>query len=172
MRAIVADLCADEVDPVLSDPQYSNFDVAISTLAFHHFGNVPLAVKRLVERLKPETGVLLVIDFRTHEPIHHFFHQHSSHTQEEHTRQHDHHQGEHGDPGSKLVDSKEAAHTVTHSGFSQDEIKRWYGEAGLVDVDIVDVGPGKGISVVWKDSKTGETHAVQRSVFMAKGRRA
>lgn len=168
MRAVVANLCADEIDPVLSDPEYSNFDVAISTLAFHHFNNVPLAIKRVVERLKPETGVLLVIDFRTHEPILH------AHQYHHHVHQGGHQGEEHNEPKGEVTGFHAGAHTVTHSGFSEEEIKRWYGEAGLVDVEIVDVGPGTGITIniVGKNSVTGETNTVHRSVFMAKGRRA
>lgn len=168
MRAVVANLCADEIDPVLSDPEYSNFDVAISTLAFHHFNNVPLAIKRVVERLKPETGVLLVIDFRTHEPI---LHAHQSH---HHVHQGGHQGEEHNEPKDEVTGFHAGAHTVTHSGFSEEEIKRWYREAGLVDVEIVDVGPGTGITIniVGKNSVTGGTNTVHRSVFMAKGRRA
>lgn len=157
MRAIVADLCADEADLVVSGPEYYDFDVAISTLALHHFNNVPLAIKRIVERLKQKTGVLLIIDFRTHEPIQHHKH---------------HHHQEHDKPQSKLMSFHDGAHTVTHAGFSEEDIKRWYEEAGLVDVEIVDVGPGTGTTIVVEGPNTGETSELQRSVFMAKGRRA
>lgn len=152
MRAIVANLCADEVDSAVSDPEYYDFDVVISTLAFHHFNDVSLAIKRVVERLKKETGVLLIVDFRTHEPINH------------------HHKGEHDSAKSKHMNFQDGVHTVTHSGFSEEEIKRWYEEAGLVDVDIVDVGPGTGITIAGGPN-TDEVSKLKRAVFMAKGRR-
>lgn len=146
----------------MSGPEYYDFDVAISTFAFHHFNNVPLAIKRVVERLKQKTGVLLIVDFRTHQPMELGHHEHH----------HEHTQGEHNDPQSKPMNFHDGAHTVTHSGFSDEEIKRWYEEAGLVDVEIVDVGPGTGMAVVVGGPNTGEERKLQRSVFMAKGRRA
>lgn len=162
MRAIVANLCVDEVELAVSDPEYYNFDVAISTLAFHHFDNVPLAIRRVVERLRPKTGVLLIIDFRTHKPI-----QFGRH---EHQHQH-HHQEKHHDAQSKPLGFHGGTHTVAHSGFSEEEIKRWYKEAGLVDVEIVDVGPGTGITIFGGGPDTGEENKLRRAVFMAKGRR-
>ncbi|KAL7267143.1 hypothetical protein RUND412_010284 [Rhizina undulata] len=147
MRAIVADLCSEKLDPKLSDPQYFDFDVAVCGFAFHHFPNVPLATERIVERLKKSTGVLLIVDFKPHEPL-------SSHR--------------HGNlPG---------AHTVTHAGFSQQDIRRWFEDAGLVEIDFVDAGPdgvyGRGVSSVGKNPETGEEMRVERGTFMAKGRRA
>lgn len=159
MRAIVANLCVDEVDSAVSGPEYYDFDVVISTLAFHHFNNVSLAIKRVVERLKQKTGVLLIVDFRTHEPMQ-FGHKHHKHAQEEHDN-----------AKSKPMSFHDGAHTVTHSGFSEEEIKRWYEEAGLVDIDIVDVGPGTGITIAGVPGM-GEVSKLQRAVFMAKGRRA
>lgn len=153
MRAIIANICVDEVDSAVSGPEYYDFDVVISTLAFHHFNDVSLAIKRVVERLKRETGVLLIVDFRTHEPINH------------------RHKEEHDNAKSKHMNFHDGVHTVTHSGFSEEEIKRWYEEAGLVDVDIVDVGPGTGITVAGGPN-TDEVSKLKRAVFMAKGRRA
>jgi hypothetical protein len=180
MRAIVANLCADELDPVLSDPDYHDFDAAISTFALHHFSDVPLAINRLVERLKKGTGVLLTIDFRTHDPV--SPHGTLSHNQHQHSDQHEHHtheshpdnqhQGLEESEGSEnTVKLRSGHHTVTHNGFSEEDIKRWYGEAGLVDIDIVDVGPGKGVTMVVK-GPTGEVIKMQKSLFLAKGRRA
>lgn len=174
MRAIVANLCSDEVDPALSGPEYHDFDVAVSTLAFHHFNNVPLAISRIVERLKPKTGVLLIIDFRAHESVHshdHKDHHHHHHDHHHHQQGHGH-QSDHHDPQDNLTRFFPGHHTVTHSGFSEEEIKHWYGEAGLVDIEIVDVGPGEGTSLVGKDPETGEVRKVARSIFMARGRRA
>jgi hypothetical protein len=58
-HAVVGDLIGSE-DPAteLSGPEFYNFDVAAIGLGFHHFEDPPLAVKRLGERLKAETGVL------------------------------------------------------------------------------------------------------------------
>ncbi|KAH8153549.1 uncharacterized protein LAJ45_02362 [Morchella importuna] len=181
MRAIVADLCADELDPVLSDPGYLDFDAVISTFALHHFSDAPLAINRLVERLKKGTGVLLIIDFRTHDPV--VLHGTRSHDQHQYSDEHQHHtHGSHADNQHQGLEESEKTenpvklhsghHTVTYNGFSDEEIKRWYGGAGLVDIDIVDVGPGTGVTTVVKDPKTEEVIKMQRGVFMAKGRRA
>ncbi|KAL5604400.1 uncharacterized protein BROUX77_004586 [Berkeleyomyces rouxiae] len=52
----------------LSDPEFFNFDIAAVGLGAHHFADPALAVKRLVERLKPG-GVLMILDFIEHAPV-------------------------------------------------------------------------------------------------------
>jgi len=54
-------------------PEFYNFDIAAVGLGFHHFDDPTLAAKRLAERLKPG-GVLLIIDFQSHEHTHHHDH--------------------------------------------------------------------------------------------------
>lgn len=63
VNAVVGDLLAEEVPDHLNTEEYFNFDVAVIGLGFHHFENPVRAVERLTERLKPATGVLLIIDF-------------------------------------------------------------------------------------------------------------
>ena len=63
VNAVVGDLMADEVPDHLKKPEYYDFDIAVIGLGFHHFENPVRAVERLAERLKPGTGVLLIIDF-------------------------------------------------------------------------------------------------------------
>ena len=63
VQAVVGDLCADEVPDHLKGPEYYNFDIAVIGLGFHHFENPVRAIERLTERLKTDTGVLLIIDF-------------------------------------------------------------------------------------------------------------
>lgn len=50
----------------LLGPDFHDFDLAVSSMAFHHLENPALATKRLVERLKPGTGVILIIDSLPH----------------------------------------------------------------------------------------------------------
>lgn len=63
VHAVVGDLLAEEVPDHLNTADYHNFDVVVVGLGFHHFENPLEAIKRLSARLKPESGVLLIIDF-------------------------------------------------------------------------------------------------------------
>lgn len=51
----------------LNDPKFFNFDLVVVSGGYHHFEDLPLVTKRLVERLKPG-GVLMIIDFKSHAP--------------------------------------------------------------------------------------------------------
>ncbi|KZF20342.1 S-adenosyl-L-methionine-dependent methyltransferase [Xylona heveae TC161] len=64
MHAVQGDL----LDPAGADkkldlPDLYEFDLAVVSLAMHHFEDPDLAVRRIGERLKKGSGVLLVIDF-------------------------------------------------------------------------------------------------------------
>ncbi|KAG0636333.1 S-adenosyl-L-methionine-dependent methyltransferase [Tuber brumale] len=170
MRAVVADLCADELDPSLSDPEYHNFDVIVCGFAFHHFSNVQLATKRLVERLKPNTGVLLVIDFKSHPPHPDHITNHGGHA---HHGGHQH--SDHGGQGKRATELK-AQDTVAHGGFSQEDMRKVFEGTGLVEVDFVDVGPngerGKAITFLGHGGGSGKDIQMEREVFMVKGKRA
>lgn len=61
--AIVGDLFTDTVPDHLTGPDLYQFDLAVIGLGFHHFEKPGLAVQRLVERLKPGEGVLVIVDF-------------------------------------------------------------------------------------------------------------
>lgn len=63
VSAVVGDLLADEVPEYLKTPDYYEFDIAVVGLGFHHFENPLVAIQRLTERLKSDTGVLMIIDF-------------------------------------------------------------------------------------------------------------
>jgi len=62
-NAVVGDLLGATVPAELQAPEYYDFDVAAIGLGFHHFEDPPLALIRLAERLKPATGVLIIVDF-------------------------------------------------------------------------------------------------------------
>jgi len=145
IHAVAADLCADDLPAELDKPEYKDFDLAICILAFHHFPDPALAVKKLVQRLKPVTGVLVLVDFRPHEAL-------ASH--------------------SVLAQFK---HVVAHDGFNNDQVKGWFAESGLSEPTFVEVGPkgsgGKGISIVAQIPETKENIKVEREVFMACGKR-
>lgn len=62
--ASLGDLVTADPSPPLSDPKSPrDYDIAAVGLGFHHFENPELCIGRLVERLKPETGVCLIIDW-------------------------------------------------------------------------------------------------------------
>jgi SAM-dependent methyltransferase len=69
-KAVVGNLLNPEIPAELQTKEFSDFDVAIICLGFHHFENTALAVARLAERLRPG-GVLIIVDFITHAPEHH-----------------------------------------------------------------------------------------------------
>ena len=62
-RAVVGNLFEETVPDDLCTPDFYNFDIAVIGLGFHHFENPVLSVQRLVERLKAESGVLVIVDF-------------------------------------------------------------------------------------------------------------
>ena len=63
VRAVVGDLCADEVAEHLKTDEFKEFDLAVIGLGFHHFDNPMRAIERLAARLKTATGTLLIVDF-------------------------------------------------------------------------------------------------------------
>jgi len=79
MHAILCDICGVDAGEVTSKPEYSNFDIVVCSLALHHFPDPALAIDRLVERLKPQTGVLLIVDFKPHAPMSDKEHHHVAH---------------------------------------------------------------------------------------------
>ncbi|OAQ78485.1 2-heptaprenyl-1,4-naphthoquinone methyltransferase [Purpureocillium lilacinum] len=58
---------SDASPTALSDAQFSNFDVAGVGAGFHHFDDAHLAAARLAQRLRPDGGVLFILDFVAHE---------------------------------------------------------------------------------------------------------
>ncbi|KAI9887453.1 MAG: hypothetical protein M1823_000711 [Watsoniomyces obsoletus] len=67
MSAVVGDLFDPTgPPPCIPGPEYFEFDLAVVGLGLHHFEDPQLAIKRLVERVKLGTGVLLIIDFSPH----------------------------------------------------------------------------------------------------------
>ena len=55
----------------LSTEESYNFNLAAICLGFHHFEDTVLSASRMVERLKPGKGVLLIVDFLPHEKMGH-----------------------------------------------------------------------------------------------------
>ena len=99
-------------------PEFFDFDLAVVGMGFHHFEKPKLALERLLERVKPKIGVLLIIDFLPHAPLN---------KTEDHTDAH-HKFG--------------SEHTVAHNGFAQEEMLDMLEGAGCRDVKYLVLGTG------------------------------
>lgn len=106
-NAAVGDLIAEKVSDHLTGPEYENFDIAVIGLGFHHFEDPALSVKRLTERLKVETGVLLIVDFLPFE----------AKSGAQHPE----------------IDMPDMQSTIKHNGFEREDMKKLYDDAGLED---------------------------------------
>lgn len=153
-HAVVGDLLGATVPPELSGPEFYNFDVAAIGLGFHHFEDPPLAVKRLAERLKAETGVLIIVDFLPFEANSH------SHSHSHGSGGHSHNQN-HGQYQPPITN---AQHTIKHHGFTSAGIQRLFAAAGLEDFAF-DILPEPAVFEFEEGRK-------ERTVFIAKGRKA
>lgn len=111
--AIVGDLCDETVPENLKGPEWYEFDIAVIGLGFHHMEHPDLAVKRLAERLKAATGVLVIIDFLPFD-----------------------HKKDHDSEG-KDGQFPEMKHTIKHNGFTGEQMRDLYQAAGFEDFDIV-----------------------------------
>lgn len=101
--AVVGDLGGPHPDAgQLGGPDFHAFDVAAVSLALHHVEDPALMVRRLAARLRPATGVLVVLDFLP------FEHSHSRHRT-------------HSDLG----------HTIKQHGFTREEVASLFRQAGL-----------------------------------------
>lgn len=154
-HAVVGDLLGAEVPAELQGSDFYEFDVAAIGLGFHHFEDPPLAVKRLTDRLKAETGVLIIVDFLPFE--------HRSQPQTEgHSHGHNHNHNHKAPKDGKQV-LPSMTHTIKHHGFTAQGIKRLFDEAGLEDFAF-DVLPEPAVF----DFEEGRK---ERQVFVAKGRK-
>ena len=159
-HALEGDLLADPAtQSVIGGEEFFNFDLITCSAAFHHIENSELASKRLVERLKPGTGVLFILDWVPH-GSHHHGHGHP------HGKDHGH--------GEGLADGRQSpygpypAHpsdsTIAHAGFTHERMQSLLTEAGCVDIKYMELD---------KEMTFGpEFGTVKRRGFMVRGRRA
>lgn len=145
--------------PALAGKEFYDFDIAAVGLGFHHFDDPALAAKRLGERLK-KGGVLFIVDFLPHQ---HFpwvnrlaiflvltFRFLSIQRPKLTITRADN------------EDGHKAAKTITHMGFSQEEVKKMFEDAGVgANFDYKVIGKG----IVFE----GGGNKMERSVFFAKG---
>lgn len=167
-HAVVGDLLAasgPSPAEALAGPDWYDFDVAVVGLGFHHFEDPALAAKRLTERLKPETGVLVIVDFlpfearggqHQHGHGHGHGHSHGEAGSHSHSHSHPHAQGDGGFP-------LKMQQTIKHHGFTANGLQALFEAAGLEDFGF-DVLPEPAVF----DFEEGRK---ERTVFVAKGRR-
>lgn len=117
-RAVVGDLICEELEAGerFQGPEWWGFDVAVVGLGFHHFEEPERATRRLVERLRPGTGVLVIVDFLPFES------------------------GGQGHGGGKEGDMGDMQRTIKHSGFSGEQMRKLFEGNGLEDFgfDVLD----------------------------------
>lgn len=114
MSAIRGDLTdASGPSESMMAPEYFDFNLAAVGFGLHHFADPTLAAKRLVERLKPGKGVLLILDMLPHG---------FKRLQDEISAHH------------------QVRQTIAHAGFSEEQITDIFTEAGCVDIKTMDLG--------------------------------
>ncbi|KAJ8067268.1 hypothetical protein OCU04_004629 [Sclerotinia nivalis] len=164
MFAYQGNLLSSDPAPGLEREDLYDFDIAVVGLGFHHFENPALAAMKVGERLK-KGGILAVVDFESHDG---YGNPHShSHS---HSHSHDHHHShENSTPPQEQLnpETQKAQETVTHHGFSQEEIQKIFEDAG-VGMDFGYMVLGKGI-VFHGTGVEGQKKDMKRAVFMARG---
>jgi SAM-dependent methyltransferase len=160
MHAVVGNFIDSSTTPgpEFNAPEYFNFDIAAVGMGWHHFTEPAYAAKRLSERLKVG-GVLLIVDFLPHKG---FGDGHGHH-------HHNHEKINDGEKVDGYGDDKKleqsVAQTVIHHGFSEEDIKKMFQDAGVGN-DFKFVVLGKG--VVFESQGKSQS----RTVFMARGKKA
>lgn len=140
----------------LAGKEFFDFDIAVVGLGFHHFDDPALATRRLTERLK-KGGVLMIVDFVPHAHFQFVFRVsifllcYCGVLI--------------GTDGLTFMffSGHDAAKTVTHQGFSEEDVKKMFEEAGVGgDFKYLQVGKG---NITFGEGK----EKVERSVFFARG---
>ncbi|KJY01117.1 hypothetical protein TI39_contig302g00005 [Zymoseptoria brevis] len=144
-HAVVGDLFTQTVAPELCTSEWYNFDIAVIGLGFHHFEHPDLAIKRLAERLKPETGVLVIVDFLPFEASGHHHHHHHGHKHESQAESSSNSESVQttapstsdtaDEPASSSTEpsqpAKDVQHTAKTHGFTPSQIRDFYTAAGF-----------------------------------------
>ncbi|KAL1956364.1 hypothetical protein VTO42DRAFT_7347 [Malbranchea cinnamomea] len=113
MYAIQGDLTSSEASDALNDNEFFDFDLIIVSMALHHFEDPQYAINKFVERLKPGTGILVVIDWEVNK-------------------------GNGGKFSDEwIVGNNPVGHTVAHSGFEEEQLKEMMIRAGCDEADYV-----------------------------------
>ncbi|QSZ36803.1 hypothetical protein DSL72_006686 [Monilinia vaccinii-corymbosi] len=155
MIAYQGNLLSSPTEAELEKEDLYEFDLAVVGLGFHHFDNPAWAARKLGERLK-KGGILAVLDFESHDGY-----------GNPHGHPHGHgYENQHHEP-TLSAQAERARETVTHHGFSEEEIRKIFTDAG--------VGAGFGYVVLGRGilfqgtGKEGQRNDMKRAVFLARG---
>jgi SAM-dependent methyltransferase len=173
-------------------PEWQNFDIAAVGFGFHHFEDVTHSARMLKERLRPG-GVLIINDFleggdvkadEEGKPIegsegNHAVHSHGGKHDHGHGNGHGHghgHEHSHGhdhghshekkyadldDTSDEFKSKMSASIVVPH--FTVDGVKKFFTEAGFVDVDVITMEEKSYMEFAGKK--------LWRTILFARGRR-
>ena len=133
-----------EINPVLKEADWFDFDIAIVNAGYHHFEDPDLAAKRLVERLKPGSGIIVVVDFLEHggwNPQRKAGSGDGGHAKVAHGHlnshgHHGYHHHDHADTFTGKPNRDDSSSTIAHHGFSVERITACFESAGCVDVGV------------------------------------
>lgn len=193
VSAVIGDLFdkANPQPSSLSDAHFWNFDIATVGFGFHHFEDVVFAASQLKQRLRPG-GVLVINDFleggdlladekgeaipgsegnhavhdHKHGHGHGHKHEHNHHTDQssisdEHRHHHPHDKQDISSSDPAFRSKMNASIVVPH--FTVDGVKRFFAEAGFVDVDVMTMKERCYMEFAGKK--------VWRTILFARGRR-
>jgi SAM-dependent methyltransferase len=169
--------------------EWKNFDIATVGFGFHHFEDVVHSAKQLKERLRPG-GVLVINDFleggdvkadedgkpiegsegnwAVHDHGHGHGHSHGDDGKHGHGHKHDHghhhgHKEKHDVADSSPEFKKKMNDSIVVPHFTIDGVKKFFTEAGFVDVDVITLDERSYMEFAGKK--------LWRTILIARGRR-
>jgi SAM-dependent methyltransferase len=150
LSAIEGDLLSPS--STLRDPKFFNFDIIVMSMALHHIADAQLMIEKLQTRLR-DGGILVIVDWLSMglgvPPT-------------EGGDRNEHEGEEDGFAKEAKLKLAAAAHVVAHWGFSKEEMKALFENAGMVDVGFMD-----GI----EKSKVPAEMNYEQQMFIAKARK-
>ena len=146
---VLGDITSADHSAALDGPEYFNLDLIIVSMALHHMEKPQEAIDRFVQRLKPGSGILVVIDWeeRKNDPAPS--------------------EGEGKDKDVRKIDGLFKEHhpsmdTVAHAGFTKEQFEDMVSRAGCDVTDFV-LLPDKSVVPPAKDG--------EMQLFFGKGKR-
>ena len=140
IHAVRGDLLAP-IEGQLESQEFYNFDLAVMSMALHHVEDPKTTIAKLVERLRPG-GTVVIIDWIPLDRA-------SSDSHGNHANEKKNEHGQHA-----------GSHTIAFDGFSQEEMHKFFREAGCINNDYV---------LAASPSEVPPVPLGQRQLFFAKG---